>query len=463
MKTQNLSIKNAVVTRINVILMILIFCTVQYGCEKFLDEKSDQKFVLPSTIPDLQSLLDDYFVINLHDPNAGESSSDNYYLTDKIWSSNLSEQERRIYTWEGDKLFPVGMANDWSASYDVVYKANLVLENLEKISGPSVVQSDWNNVKGQALFLRGKSFLQVAHIWTLAYDKATSSTDLGIPLRLTSDFNIPSVRSSVQETYDQIIGDLNDAAIMLPVTPLHKVRPSRPAAYALLARAYLSMRDYDSCMKYANLSLQFSSQLIDYNEVTEQPFPFMQFNIETIFYSVVGTQGPIGFWNARVDSMLYNSYESNDLRKSLFFEANGDGSYYFGGSYDPSYLFTGIATDEVYLMRAECYARKGNSEAAMKDLNLLLSKRWKKGAFRPFEVSTDREALKLILNERRKELIFRGIRWMDIKRLNKEGANITLKRIMRGQVYTLLPNDLRYALAIPEDVISLSGMKQNPR
>ena len=69
----------------------------------------------------------------------------------------------------------------------------------------------------------------------------------------------------------------------------------------------------------------------------------------------------------------------------------------------------------------------------------------------------------LILLERRKELLMRGLRWMDLKRLNMEGAAITLTRTVNGQVYTLPPNDLRYALPIPEDVIAISGMQQNPR
>ncbi|HEY0177744.1 MAG TPA: RagB/SusD family nutrient uptake outer membrane protein, partial [Pedobacter sp.] len=71
--------------------------------------------------------------------------------------------------------------------------------------------------------------------------------------------------------------------------------------------------------------------------------------------------------------------------------------------------------------------------------------------------------LRIVLQERRKELIMRGIRWMDIKRLNKEGANITLTRKLNGNVYTLPANDLRFALPIPDDVIAFSGMKQNLR
>ncbi len=99
----------------------------------------------------------------------------------------------------------------------------------------------------------------------------------------------------------------------------------------------------------------------------------------------------------------------------------------------------------------------------MSDLNTLLIKRWAAGTFIPVTADNVEEALSIILAERRKELVFRGRRWLDIKRLNKEGKNIVLMRNIHGKTYTILPNDLRYALAIPETVIQLSGMQQNPR
>jgi hypothetical protein len=46
----------------------------------------------------------------------------------------------------------------------------------------------------------------------------------------------------------------------------------------------------------------------------------------------------------------------------------------------------------------------------------------------PITAGSSDEASQLILQERRKELLFRGLRWIDIKRLNKEGAGIVLKR-----------------------------------
>jgi hypothetical protein len=92
-----------------------------------------------------------------------------------------------------------------------------------------------------------------------------------------------------------------------------------------------------------------------------------------------------------------------------------------------------------------------------------LSKRWKNGFFQAVTASSAADALTKILTERRKELVFRGLRWADIKRLNLEGANISLTRKLNGQTYTLSPNHPRFALPIPDDVIQISGMPQNPR
>tara|TARA_R110002033_G_scaffold36621_1_gene75228 strand:+ start:3737 stop:3916 length:180 start_codon:yes stop_codon:yes gene_type:complete len=59
--------------------------------------------------------------------------------------------------------------------------------------------------------------------------------------------------------------------------------------------------------------------------------------------------------------------------------------------------------------------------------------------------------------------VWRGLRWQDIRRLNKEGAGITLTRTLKGENYTLPPNDPRYIFPIPDDEIALSGIKQNVR
>lgn len=75
------------------------------------------------------------------------------------------------------------------------------------------------------------------------------------------------------------------------------------------------------------------------------------------------------------------------------------------------------------------------------------------------------ELLHKIILERRKELVFRGLRWTDLRRLNKETEfAITLRRTVKGMEYVLPPNDPRYTQQIPFSVISFNkDMPQNIR
>ena len=162
----------------------------------------------------------------------------------------------------------------------------------------------------------------------------------------------------------------------------------------------------------------------------------------------------------KISPEFYDTYQTNDLRKDLFF-SNEESLILFRGSYDANItLFAGIATDELYLIKAECEARNNREEQALSTLNSLLETRWTTGTFVPYTQSEN--ALEDILKERRKSLLFRGLRWMDLKRLNMENEHTTiLERNLLGESYQLDPNSPKYAFPIPDDVISLSGIQQN--
>jgi starch-binding outer membrane protein, SusD/RagB family len=450
-------------------ILILIALGSLCSCKKYLDAKSDQSLTTISSLQDLQSLMDAWFVVNRLTASADEISTDDYYLTYSGYQTLPTDQMRNMYSWQPAQLFSpyTNIANDWALVYNNVYLANTVLDNMNKVTRNPQNAADWDNVRGQALFLRAYSFYKAASIWSLAWDSATSATDLGIPLRLNPDFNQVSMRASLKDTYRQILSDLHDCTTLLPPTGSHVYRASRVAGFALLSRVYLSMRQYPLAGLYADSALQINNSLMDYNSLrTAASFPVPHFNIETIYQTTVGGLGavPIRKTLARVDSVLYQSYQPNDLRGKIFFFSNPDGTAGYKGSYDgSSQQFNGLAVDEMYLNRAEAFARAGKGDLALNDLNTLLVKRFRTGTFIPYTLPGVTDVLGTVLQERRRELIMRGTRWTDLKRFNKEGANIILQRNLNNTLYTLNPNDLRYALPIPDDIISLSGMAQNPR
>ena len=441
--------------------ILLLFSFAIMSCKKYLDEKPLQSTVIPKTLNDLQALLDNISRVNMQTTtDLLEAVSDNYYLNTSDWQS-LPLSERLNYIWDKDAEH----FDSWRQPYiGPIYYSNVVLDLINTVTFNKSDNNLSNNIKGDALFYRSFAFERLAQLYCRPYS-STANTDLGIVLKLNSNIAEPLKRATVQQTYDQIINDLKAASELLPDSVAYPTRPNKAAAYGTLARVYLSMRDYGNGGRYADLCLQKQNQLMDYNNYVSTNFP--RFNKEMIYYDNPLYLGIIDNYIAKIDSSLYQSYTNNDLRKSIFFQDNGDGTFGFQGSYIPEYAnfvpFDGINTDEIYLIRAECYARAGNINAAMTDLNTLMITRWKSGAFVPFTAIDKTTALNTILTERRKELLFRNLRWSDIRRLNIEGANITLKRIVNGITYTLPPNGVRSVMLIPQQVVSFSGYPQNPR
>lgn len=455
--------------RIKSVVMLFTLAGMTVACQDFLDIKPDKSLAVPSTLQDLQSLLDNHGNF-LTVSNAGEISSDDFYITDEDYTSLSSDWHRRIYAWEKDFLFE-NRSRDWSLMFaNPIYYCNSVLEHLENIERNVQNEELYDHIKGSAKLIRARTLFHAALIWTPVYDERTAGSTLGLPLRTGTDFNEPSVRANLEETYGLILNDLLESAALLPENPLHVVRPSKPAAYGLLARIYLFNGDYEKALSYADSCLAISDALIDYNELdVNLANPIPQYNREVIHdYGMVADQ-ILSIPRARIKPEIVDSYDEWDLRKEVFFVPNEDGSVGFRARYtgETVTLFAGIATDEIYLIRAECNARLGNLTDALADVNRLLSTRFESrdgiSRYTPITPGEQEDILQLILEERRKELLFRGLRWYDLKRLNRDGANIEMTRRINDQLRTFSPNDLRYSLPLPEDIIALSGMTQNPR
>lgn len=464
-----------------IISYLLAFCLLIYAsaCNKqdFLDANPDQSMVVPKTLSDYQAILDNDLYMNGTAaqgviPQMLETGGDNYFVPDNRYNVNLSTLYQHYYVWAKD-LYDNEPVYDWNIPYRCVFYSNVVLSGLANISVNKSNLELYDNITGSALFFRALCFYELTQVFAPPYKKNTAAEDWGIPLPLSADINGQIQRATLKETYDRIIADLNKAATLLPKTPLYKTRPSKPATYALLARVYQTMGDYDQALNYADSSLQLQSALLDYNSLDPNvPYPIPLFNKEVIFHCDLNGSGyplppiyPAGI--AKIDTTLYDSYLPEDLRKKLFFRKDpGTGYQAFQGSYHGAYnYFAGLATDEVYLIRAECYARMNRVGDAMNDLNTLLVNRWRSGTFVPYTAADANQALEEILTERRKELCFRGLRWIDLRRLNMDPRfAVTLIRKVNGKIYTLPPNDPRYTIPIPPAVMGFHpDMPQNPR
>lgn len=455
-----------------IILVLFLFVIACKKQDEFLDIKSNKSDVILSSLKDYQAVLDNTDIMNNSYPSLGLVGSDNYYVTTATWQANTSATERNSYIWASDiyEQSTIITIPEWSAPYQVVEYANITLDGIGKIDVTIQNQNDWNNVKGSALFFRSFAFYNLAQLFAKPYDPTTSNVDLGISLRKTADVNQKVDRSTVQQTYGQIITDLKEAEQLLPLNALYKSRPSKIAAQALLAKVYLLMQDYENAQKYAELALTYNSSLIDFNSLTTTPtYSFPNFNVgnpEVILFSRCTSYSIMNATRQIVSPELYNSYSLNDLRRSIFYRTNSSGIFFTGKYTGNVSFFAGLATNELFLIKAECMARAGNSSAAMDVLNFLLIKRWNKNVtYAPLSAGTPYEALSIVLRERRKELPFTSnTRWEDLRRLNKDSRfALTLSRTIDNTTYSLPPNDTRYVYPIPPIEIEKSGLQQNLR
>ncbi len=435
-------------------ILFICLCLLCISCGKaFLDTKPDKSLLIPETPADLQALLDNSAVFNGVPGITGIADGD-FYTTPAGWTAWATDGERNSYTWAAD-IYGTGTGYDWNRLCQQVFYANVVLD--AGYGGDP-------GIRGMALFSRAFAHYHLLQLFAPPYAPATAATDLGIPLRLVSDVSQRSARASVADSYARVLADLRAAAPLLPLNNNEKSRPVAAAAYAMLARTYLVMGDYARAGLYADTCLQSRNTLIDYNTLSataSKPFPraVPYGNDEVIYYAAAGSYSFASSASTLADTTLYRSYAANDLRKSIFFKASGLSGTFKGNYAGIVAIFGGLATDELYLVRAECAARQGQTAAAMADLNTLLVKRWKTGTFVPLAAPDAATALSLILTERRKELVGRNLRWTDLRRLN----NVALARTLNGTTYTLAPGSPRYTYPLPADEISLGGLQQNAR
>ncbi len=437
------------------------------SCKKdFLNTVPDKSLLIPTTLSDFQAILDNTGVMNLS-PEIGLIASDDFYTTSDGLQGLYTQTEKNSYFW-ATNVYQGESVADWNTPYQQVFYCNVVLEGLNNLKTND--QTAYNRIKGSALFYRGMAFFNLSQVFAGPYIQNSTGTTLGIPIRTSSDINQNVGRSTLQETYNQIVADVHSSISLLPMQASYKSRPNKAAAYGLLARIYLSMSSYEKAGAYADSSLILNNKLNNYkqyNPTDYRPFPLalpnnndeIDFDTSLLPYSF--DESALTF----IDTTLFSSYANNDLRKSLYFLNNGQGQENFQGSYSGTYfLFNGIATDEMYLIRAECNARAGNLKSALDDLNTLLITRFNPGTYTAFAATDQNQVLGKILSERRKELIARGLRWSDLRRLNQDPRfQVTITRVLSGQTYTLLPNDKKYVFPIPDDEIHESGIQQNPR
>ncbi|ERM80613.1 hypothetical protein P872_12630 [Rhodonellum psychrophilum GCM71 = DSM 17998] len=431
------------------------------GCSDYLDQKPNQSLVIPKSLADFRALLDNDIQTFNTVPGGLVFASDELKITEQGLNS-LSNITREYYLWDRDAFLATEFVGDWNRPYGQVFVSNIVLEGLEKF-GEAERSGEWHEVRGQALFSRAFAIYNLLQLFAAPYDSSKSDSDLGLPYPNSSDITLRFDRETVAVSYGKIIRDLIECEKHLPETIEYASRPSKAAANMMLAKIYLNMSDFENVKLYANKAIGLKSDLMDYNMLDPKLIrPFPEFNVEIIYNA---SQLSIGQTSTQIffDDLFLDLYGENDLRPKLFFLTNGFGLVNFKGSYSAG-NFGGLAVDELYFILAEAELRTGQVEQAASTLNVLLKTRFHGEEYSPVIFEDQLDALKTLHREKLKQLVFRGTRWSDLRRLKSEGdLSGDLVKNVGGKEFTLNSNDPRWTYPIPFGEISNHPIPQNPK
>ncbi|PRD56695.1 RagB/SusD family nutrient uptake outer membrane protein [Sphingobacterium gobiense] len=494
------------------LLSVLTAVILASSCNDFLDEKpSKSSDLVVTTTEDLDALLNNFSAFYSEGNRTAIYSTDDYGLTTAIYNgrpATFGMAAIEFSLWDIDYLPDDTREGFWRNEYTKIFNANMVLENLGRVSGS---EADKSRLKADAHFIRAYSYFALANVYCLPYNESTAD-ELGLTLKTGTSFDDPTERSSLAEVYTQIEADLAEAlSTPVPLVQQGRARHWRTntaAVNGFAARYYLIRNNYEKALQYANEALSEYSELVDYNtdmrygrsstvtinagtpnaeSVTIQ-FPYTHDNQqdfidmiqwkEFLYFRMLNHES---WWYLPSQALIDLYDRQHDLRYAYHMI---DHYSYDRGMINPSfdwpgYVFfykdripSGPTTAEMYLIKAECLARLNRVPEALTAVNTLRAKRMKPGAWVNISATDNNNALQKILEERRRELPFTQ-RWNDIRRFNNNNyaaddvelektfypytaSNVTADQAPK--VYKLPKDSRRFAAPIPRtEIISSRG------
>ena len=451
--------------RNKIYLFLLFLVGSLISCDSFLDIQP-KGIVIPRYYEDYEKLINYAQLLKASDsyPNF---MTDDVYLPDDgdVNFNDLEVPHRNLYTFQAEIFGDAETDGLWQYSYEHIYYYNTIIEGVMEVE--DAVLEKKRSLRAEALMGRAFEYLTLVNAYANHYDKNTAASDPGVPLMLDTEINKSNLkRATVQEVYDQILMDLDTAALYLPDKQKTAYRASKSVGLGMLARMYLYMGNYDEALKYAKLSLAENNSLLDlknYSVVDPEKsigrinVPYGADNPENIYIRLA--PWTFGFSGTAFgsDELVALFDHDKDMRFKLFFS-----NYAWGVDYDHylwmPYIYANMAMSvpEIILIAAECEARVGSKDQAMLYLDQLLE--YRIVGYQPQTAATNQEALDKVLTERRKEMCMLGCtRVIDLKRLNREPRYAkTITHVANGQTYTLAPDSPRYIFPIPPKVASFN-------
>lgn len=383
------------------------------------------------------------------------------------------------------------MSSVWVLYYESIRNANIVIDVTP--NAISLNQADIDKFIAEAKFLRAFAYFKLVNHWG------------GVPIRTEANLDdLHAERSTVEDVYELIISDLEEAKDVLPDEPEVSGRPSNGAAKTLLADVYLRLNRFSEASDLANeviksdvYSLVPVQTTDDFQNIfgpdvvtTSEEIFYLKFSHEVgqgdiwpwlMQHPSTGLHGAGGVFGVHSDATnpVYVNWDDDDLRKGQWFNWNiglGPTTLLSKKLIDPEAIGafgagnpqTWYRYADLLLIYAEAAGRAANAPTveAMEALNQVHRRAFGYDPTIPSPVDfvvSDYDGttfLDLIIKERGYEFQLEGKRWLELKRTGKL-AEIILDA--KGKIVL----DIDHLLPIPVDELSANDaldptMDQNP-
>lgn len=319
--------------------------------------------------------------------------------------------------------------------YSMIDQINRVLVALPNVVAVPGEEPRRNILKGQLLALRAIANFGLLQSFCKNYDPSGK----GIPIMLAPDPAAKPGHNTMGEVMTRIETDMNDAYALLPdVTPatFTDTVMNRINIKAYRARIALYKGDYAGAIGYANDVISSGVRPISsgasFNSIwTEAAYPTIP---ESLFRIRNATGTTLGAYWTTTGGIVYiapsdklNSvYETGDIRKAAYI-GTASGKVYVKKHESARPASPGnrvvdlkaIRTAEMYLIRAEAYAKQGTPAAitaGIADLVTLRTNRFTGAPPALPAITTGGDLLTAVVLERYRELCLEGQRFFDLKR-----------------------------------------------
>ncbi len=452
---------------LSIIICVTSFCL--SACDDFLDNvPKGQK--IPTTVDDFVQLIADEYTNCREDVTQAIILLNDRYVSPynlsyyELWNANYNwnENANRIFLNKSDET-------TYYNSYAGISTANLVIENVPKATNGA--PEERNQAIAQAKMLRAMKYFTLVNYYAKQYNATTAATDGGVPLITSAEVGAAYTQPSVQAIYDFILKDISDALPNLPERAQNILYADKATGFAFAARVFLQMGNYSDALNNAQQALQRNAKLFDWTRFYNNNISIL--GKPDLFQNV---PSPLGYDFVENYNFCHgsssNASSENQLRtdRGQRFE-EGDAAFmsrwkirtvagdtYYYSNLNGMHNRGGMTTTEVYLIQAECLARKGDVSAAMDTLNKVRQARILPDKYLPLTASNTEDAVNIIRDVKANALILTIVPFCDARRLNLESAYArTFTKTENGQQLSLSPTSHLWVMPFPQGAVENHG------